>query len=145
MTRSASDGKITKDFLRAALPAREIRRVEKMDFYRKIAIVCKNIPKGKVATYGQIALLCGAPRHARQVGYALNKKLSDVPAHRVVNHKGCLSGAMAFQTPELQAQMLSAEGVTLKEDGSVDLKQYGWQPSRETLEEIHKQFKGVCL
>lgn len=104
-----------------------------MDFYRRVEIVCKNIPRGKVATYGQIALLCGAPRHARQVGYALNKKLSNVPAHRVVNHQGYLSGALAFQTPDLQVQLLTAEGVQVGEDRRVDLKKYGWQISPEII------------
>ena len=64
-----------------------------MDFYRRAALVCNKIPYGKVATYGQIALLCGKPKNARQVGYALNKgRLGEVPAHRIINSKGILSG-----------------------------------------------------
>ena len=60
-----------------------------MDFYQKMALVCARIPAGRVATYGQIALLCGKPRNARQVGYGLREELAgDVPAHRVVNAKG---------------------------------------------------------
>lgn len=67
-----------------------------MDFYKRMGIVCQNIPEGKVATYGQIALLCGKPRNARQVGYGLRHGLAgdNVPAHRVVNSKGILSGAV---------------------------------------------------
>ena len=61
-----------------------------MDFYEKTAIVCRMIPEGRVSTYGQIALLCGNPRYARRVGFALGRKLTDVPAHRVVNHQGIL-------------------------------------------------------
>ena len=59
------------------------------------------IPKGKVATYGQIALLCGKPKNSRQVGYGLKKNLAgeDVPAYRVVNGKGELSGACHFEFP----------------------------------------------
>ena len=57
-----------------------------MDFYKRTALVCSIIPEGKVSTYGQIALLCGKPKHARQVGYALSRGLAgeDAPAHRVV-------------------------------------------------------------
>lgn len=58
-----------------------------MDIYRRIGLACSRIPRGRVATYGQIALLCGKPGNSRQVGYALKKGLAgeDVPAHRVVN------------------------------------------------------------
>ena len=73
---------------------------DNFDFYRRAAIVCRRIPYGKTATYGQIARLCGKPRNARQVGYALNRgRLGDgLPAHRVVNSRGILSGAAAFET-----------------------------------------------
>ena len=73
---------------------------DNFDFYRRAAIVCRRIPYGKTATYGQIALLCGKPRNARQVGYALNwGRLGDgIPAHRAVNSRGILSGAAAFET-----------------------------------------------
>lgn len=71
---------------------------QNFDFYKRAAIVCRGIPYGKAATYGQIALLCGKPKNARQVGYALNRGLLglDIPAHRVVNARGILSGAAAF-------------------------------------------------
>ena len=71
---------------------------ENFDFYRRAAIVCRAIPYGKAATYGQIALLCGKPKNARQVGYALNRgRLGEgIPAHRVVNSRGILSGAAGF-------------------------------------------------
>ena len=64
------------------------------DFYKRAAVVCRAIPYGKAATYGQIALLCGRPKNARQVGYALNRgRLGDgIPAHRIVNARGVLSG-----------------------------------------------------
>lgn len=107
-----------------------------MDFYRRMALVCEKLPKGHVATYGQIALLCGKPRNARQVGTALNRGLAgDVPAYRIVNAKGILSGAAAFDMPDLQKRMLEADGVEVTGvPGSwqVDLKRYGW---RNTMEE----------
>ena len=75
-----------------------------MDFYKRVTLVCQHIPEGRAATYGQIALLCGKPRNARQVGYALNRGLAGerAPAHRVVNAKGILSGAAAFESHDMQ-------------------------------------------
>ena len=91
------------------------------DFYKRAAIVCRAIPYGKAATYGQIAMLCGRPRNARQVGYALNRGRmgENIPAHRVVNSRGILSGAAAFETRDLQKQLLESEGVKVEytEDG----------------------------
>ena len=63
-----------------------------MDFYKRVGITVRTVPEGRVATYGQIALLCGKPKNARQVGYALNRGLAgEVPAHRVVNSQGYLT------------------------------------------------------
>lgn len=105
----------------------------RMDFYQRAETVCKRIPYGRVATYGQIALLCGKPKNARQAGYALHKKMGeDVPCHRVVNAQGYLSGAGAFDVPGEQRMLLEAEGVEISRDGIVDLKKYGWH---NTLEE----------
>lgn len=102
-----------------------------MDFYQKMARVCGRIPKGRVATYGQIALMCGKPRNARQVGYGLKRGLAgqDIPAHRIVNARGLLAGAVYFDTPDLQRLLLEAEGVEVRrtdEGWKVDLKRYGW-------------------
>ena len=107
------------------------------DFYKRAAIVCRAIPYGKAATYGQIAMLCGRPRNARQVGYALNRGRmgENIPAHRVVNSRGILSGAAAFETRDLQKRLLESEGVKVEytEDGwKVDLKRDGWN---NTIEE----------
>lgn len=104
-----------------------------MDFYRRVGMVCRQVPEGRVATYGQIALLCGKPRNARQVGYALSRGLAgEVPAFRVINSRGCLSGAAAFARPDTQRRLLRREGVKVSADGCVDLKLYGW---KNTLEE----------
>ena len=87
-----------------------------MDIYRRIGLACSRIPRGKVATYGQIALLCGKPGNSRQVGYALKKGLAgeDVPAHRVVNAAGILSGASHFASMDLQCLLLREEGVEVE-------------------------------
>lgn len=85
-----------------------------MTFYEKMRLVCLSIPAGRVATYGQIAMLCGAPRNARQVGYGLREGLAgeDIPAFRVVNGKGDLTGANFFPQPDMQPALLAAEGVS---------------------------------
>ena len=107
-----------------------------MDFYKRARIVCLAIPYGKVATYGQIALLCGKPKNARQVGYALNRgRLGEgIPAHRVVNARGILSGASAFETEDMQRSLMEAEGIQVEwtADGwQVDLKRSGWKNTME--------------
>ena len=106
------------------------------DFYKRATIVCRAIPYGKAATYGQIALLCGRPKNARQVGYALNRnRLGDaIPAHRVVNARGILSGAAAFETADMQKILLEKKGVKVRftPDGwQVDLKKDGWHNTME--------------
>ncbi len=111
-----------------------------MDIYKRIGIVCQQIPTGKVATYGQIALLCEKPQNSRQVGYALKKGLAgeNIPAYRVVNSRGILSGAVYFETHDMQKLLLEEEGVAVNlRDGMwcVDLKRYGWQ---NTLEDVYR-------
>lgn len=117
-----------------------------MDFYKRAALVCQMIPKGKAATYGQIALLCGFPKNARQVGYTLNHGLAgeDAPAHRVVNAKGMLSGAAAFAAPNLQKQMLEKEGVHViwVADGwKIDLKKDGWKNTMDDALWLRAEFE----
>lgn len=115
---------------------RSIYNGEMMDFYKRARIVCLAIPYGKVATYGQIALLCGKPKNARQVGYALNRgRLGEgIPAHRVVNARGILSGAAAFETEDMQRSLMEAEGIQVEwtaEGWQVDLKRSGWKNTME--------------
>lgn len=114
-----------------------------MDFYRRVTAVCRRIPEGTAASYGQIALLCGKPKNARQVGYALSRRIKEgeVPAHRVVNSQGFLSGAASFAVPGLQKKMLEAEGVKVGPDGRVDLKRYGWHNTLEDALELKREFE----
>ena len=117
-----------------------------MDFYKRMEFVMKKIPWGTVATYGQIALLCGRPKNARQVGYALNRGLAgnDVPAHRVVNSRGILSGAASFEIPSLQKDLLEAEDVEVyweKENYRVDLKKYGWKNTMKDALDLRDVFE----
>lgn len=116
-----------------------------MDLYRKLRIVAPSIPIGRVATYGQLALLCGQPNHSRQVGHALKRQLAgkDVPAHRVVNCRGELSGAIHFDMPDEQRLLLESEGVAVQWNGKcwrVDLQKYGWRNTPEEAEEFDRRF-----
>ena len=98
-----------------------------MGTYEKIYEVVKSIPKGKVATYGQVATLVGNANLARTVGNALhvNPDNSIIPCHRVVNCKGEVAEFYAFGGPEAQRKLLESEGVIFEENGRVDLKKYG--------------------
>ena len=97
-----------------------------MNFYEKVYEIVRQIPKGKVATYGQIALLCGNPRASRAVGYALhcNPEPGIIPCHRVVNREGRPAPGFAFGGPEVQREMLESEGVVFDNDGKVLLKTF---------------------
>ena len=97
-------------------------------FFDKVYFHVKQIPYGKVATYGQIARLAGNPRMARQVGWALhqNPEPGVIPCHRVVNRAGVLSGAFAFGGEDAQRMLLESEGVEVN-GGCVDLSVYRWE------------------
>ena len=105
-----------------------------MDFYVAVAQLVKRIPRGRVATYGQIAGLISAPRAARMVGYALRQMTGRVPWQRVINSKGMISIENLYCPKELQARLLTGEGVTVKKQNGnywVDLKKYQWQPNKK--------------
>ncbi len=98
-----------------------------MTTFEKIYEVVKNIPEGRVATYGQVALLAGNPRWARVVGYALhnNPQPGVIPCHRVVNREGRVSCTFAFGGGEMQRDLLEKEGIVFESDGHIDLLRYG--------------------
>ena len=97
-----------------------------MNTFEKIYEVVKNIPKGKVATYGQVALLAGNPRWARVVGYALhvNPEPGIIPCHRVVNREGRVAPGFAFGGEGVQRQLLKSEGIVFEQDGRIDSEKY---------------------
>ena len=99
-----------------------------MGVFEKIYEVVKTIPKGKVATYGQVAFLAGNPRWARVVGYALHNNPSPktIPCHRVVNREGKVAEAFVFGGGGAQRTLLENEGINFEADGRVDLKKYGF-------------------
>ena len=99
-----------------------------MSVFERIYEVVRQISKGRVATYGQIAFLAGNPRWARVVGYALhqNPEPMTIPCHRVVNREGRTAAGFAFGGPNRQRELLEAEGIVFESDGHIDMKQYGW-------------------
>lgn len=88
-------------------------------------------PVGQVTTYGWIAKCVGYPRGARMIGWIMNEASPGVPAQRVINSKGELSGSWAFGSPDQMRFLLESEGVTFSDEGRVDLKRYGWDPSHD--------------
>ena len=97
--------------------------------FERIYEVVRRIPKGTVATYGQVALLAGNPRLARVVGYALhvNPDPESIPCYRVVNRFGRVSPAFVFGGENRQIALLEADGVPVR-DSRVDLERYQWRP-----------------
>ena len=119
-----------------------------MSFFEDVYKIVQCIPSGKVATYGQIARMLGAPRSSRAVGYALhaNPRPGIIPCHRVVDRNGRLAPAFAFGGPEIQAQLLESEGVEVGEGFIVtDIDKYLWELDRidgahfYPIENRHKQ------
>lgn len=104
-----------------------------MSVYDQIYAVVRQIPMGKVATYGQIAVLAGNPRWARVVGYALhcNPAFGEIPCHRVVDREGRTAAAFAFGGSGMQRALLEKEGVGFTKEGQVDLSRHLWQPENE--------------
>jgi methylated-DNA-protein-cysteine methyltransferase-like protein len=98
-------------------------------FYDDVYALVRQIPPGKVVTYGQVAALLGQPRAARAVGYALRflPAGTDVPWHRVINHRGHISLRAPPESPLLQRLLLEEEGVVFDTAGRVDLVLYRWQ------------------
>ena len=102
---------------------------KKKDFFKKVYDVTKKIPYGKVTTYGHIAEVCGIKSAARTVGWALNGCGPDIPAHRVVNRYGALTGKIHFGDPNLMEELLRSEGVEFDKNGFVRLDKYLWIPN----------------
>lgn len=116
---------------RPALPALERR---KDSFFESVYDVVRLIPKGRATSYGAIAACLGTKLSARMVGWAMNAAgtaLPPVPAHRVVNRNGMLSGKRHFATPTLMADLLKSEGIKIKNDTIVNFEKVFWDPAKE--------------
>ncbi len=102
-------------------------------FFEKVYEVATKIPYGRVTSYGAIASYLGSPKSARMVGWAMNASHlnSDVPAHRVVNRKGLLTGKHHFEGTNLMQQLLENEGVEVIENQIQNFEKLFWDPSKE--------------
>ncbi|MCB9252230.1 MAG: MGMT family protein [Flavobacteriales bacterium] len=103
-------------------------------FFDMVYQVVRLIPKGRVTSYGAIAKYLGASRSSRMVGWAMNNAhtLQDpVPAHRVVNRNGLLTGKAHFGAPDAMKNLLEKEGISVKEDQILDFKKIFWDPTEE--------------
>lgn len=105
---------------------------ETIGFFEKVYEVAKQIPYGKVTSYGAIANYLGTSRSARMVGYAMNGSHGkDIPAHRVVNRTGLLTGKHHFDGTNLMQQLLESEGVKVKDNQIQNFNKVFWDPSKE--------------
>lgn len=100
------------------------------NFFERVYAIARQIPEGRVTSYGAIAKALGTARSARMVGWAMNAShdKEDVPAHRVVNRNGVLTGKHHFDGTSLMQQLLESEGVEVVNNQIVDFEKYFWQP-----------------
>ena len=107
----------------------------KKDFFQKVYKVVKQIPPGRVSTYGLIARYLGSTGSSRVVGYAMNASHINpaIPAHRVVNRLGVLTGKHHFSGTNLMKNLLESEGITIQNDQIINFKKLVWDPSKELI------------
>jgi methylated-DNA-protein-cysteine methyltransferase-like protein len=104
------------------------------DFFEQVYALVRLVPRGRVTTYGAIARALGSAQSSRMVGYAMNASHSafpPVPAQRVVNRKGMLTGKHHFSSPNEMQQLLEADGVTVKDDTVINFEKLFWDPMIE--------------
>ena len=109
-------------------------------FFDRVYDVVRLIPFGKVTSYGAIAKFIGSPQASRMVGWAMNNAHSQkdfIPAHRVVNRNGMLTGKMHFGSANIMEELLKNEGITVINDKIIDLKNHFWDPNTD-LENSYK-------
>jgi len=110
-----------------------VDQADQLGFFNQVYEVVKLIPHGRVTSYGAIAKYLGAAKSARIVGYAMNAShnIPDVPAHRVVNRNGLLTGKHHFHGSNLMQQLLENEGVKVVENQIQNLNKHFWDPANE--------------
>jgi len=106
---------------------------ENQNFFHKVYDVARQIPYGRVTSYGAIAKYLGMARSARMVGWAMNHShgMEDIPAHRVVNRKGLLTGKHHFDGSNLMQQLLENEGIKVEDNQIIGFEDYFWDPAKE--------------
>ena len=104
-----------------------------LSFFERVYQVARKIPAGRVTSYGAIARAIGAGKSARMVGYAMNAShnLPDIPAHRVVNRNGLLTGKAHFGTDEMMRKLLEAEGIQVQNNKVIEFEKIFWDPFEE--------------
>jgi len=112
-------------------------------FRNKVLELVNRIPYGKVASYGQIALIAGVARGARQVGHILHVNGGDYPWWRVINNAGRLSTTVLDNQDKSQRDLLLEEGVLVNENLELDIEEYRWRPDTETLKELQLDDKYI--
>ena len=105
-------------------------------FKDKVIQVTKMIPKGKVVSYGQVALMAGVPRGARQVGWILHELGEETPWWKVINNSGRISIKSPDHSPIVQKEKLEADEIPVGENLEIDIEKYRWRPSQEILDEL---------
>jgi len=105
------------------------------DFFQQVYALVRLIPFGKVCSYGIIASYLGSKGSARMVGWAMNQAHAypDIPAHRVVNRQGLLTGKHHFQTPTKMQELLEMEGIVIENNQIQNIEQYLWNPLQELI------------
>jgi len=130
MAKSSNIKKPIREKLTSVSPSGK----KESSFFELVYEVARQIPRGRVTSYGAIAAALGTKLSARMVGWAMNgagRVRPKVPAHRVVNRNGMLSGKHHFQPPGMMEKLLKKEGVKVKDDIIVDFKKVFWDPSTE--------------
>ena len=105
-------------------------------FFNQVYETTRKIPYGKVTSYGAIAKYLGSPQSARMVGWAMNNshyQQTYVPAHRVVNRNGLLTGKHHFRHENLMQELLESEGIKVVDDCIIDFKEHFWDPNKELI------------
>ncbi|AMA48053.1 MULTISPECIES: MGMT family protein [Flavobacterium] len=110
-----------------------ISKKDNENFFERVYEIVRQIPYGKVTSYGAIAKALGASRSARMVGWAMNAchSMNDVPAHRVVNRNGVLTGKHHFDGSNLMQQLLENEGIKIVDNQIINFKKHFWEPQVE--------------
>ncbi len=123
--------------INAAKPKTVLKdNINKHSFFENVWDVARQIPKGRVTSYGAIAAYLGTKLSARMVGWAMNgsfKVKPKVPAHRVLNRNGMLSGKMHFASPTHMQELLEKEGTKIEDDQVIDFEKRFWDPAKELI------------
>ena len=123
-------------YLRFRLPSGKIIREHEEDFFNRVYHLVRQVPAGRVTTYGAIARYLGSPQSARMVGWAMNNSHAQakyVPAHRVVNRNGKLTGKHHFGGPRVMQELLESEGIRVEDDQILNFSHLLWDPNKELI------------